>query len=472
MAWKWLRNPTLANTLATTYVSHKGNDTTGDGTAQNPYKTIAKATSEATAGTNIMLDDGIWSQQRTLNNRPFRWWGNGKTWIKRDAISLTFYNNDRFYYMEISGGGTSGTYQFYNYVYAHDIGGGDFSRNHFTNSIVVNFTGVVYNNPLIESCYNSVYVNCTFSSGQFASAGAKFYNNIFVGGTINISLNSFVDYNNYTNLSIPTTNGANSHSINDASTEQTVADYFNNAALGDYTAKVGSKNLGAGYNRHDIGFGLGLTLYATDPAFLPANGAVLRNVHLVSDRFELKHRGLFIQSATDTTVVLHSSASDVDDYYNGLVFVILDGTGEGIMREILDYNGTTKEITVASLGVTLDPTTFYSISGRVTSGVKDFGAVFKIARNHLFGMFGYNEVSTNKWTEYAAINPNVVSFGLKHSITDSLIGVEYKKYGFNGELLSDGTYGDADDDNNQANNKMQWIRTIQFDAPILIDFPL
>ncbi len=170
--------------------------------------------------------------------------------------------------------------------------------------------------------------------------------------------------------------------------------------------------------------------------------------------------------------MLHSSASAVDDYYNGLVFAILDGTGEGIMREILDYNGTTKEITVASLGVTLDPTTFYSISGRVTSGVKDFGAVFKIARNHLFGMFGFNEVSANKWTEYAAINPNVASFGLKHSITDSLSGVDYKKYGFNGELLSDGTYGDADDNNNQANNKMQWLRTIQIDAPILIDFPL
>jgi hypothetical protein len=351
--------------------------------------------------------------------------------------------------------------------------GGLYSRSHFTNSIVVNFTYVVYINSLIENCYNSVYVNCTFASeAKFASAQAKFYNNIFVGGTINILLNSFVDYNNYTTLSIPTANGANSHSINNASTGQTVADYFNNAALGDYTAKVGSANLGAGFNKHDIGFGLGLTLYATDPAFLPANGAVLRNVHLVSDRFELEHRGLFIQSATDTTVVLHSSASDVDDYYNGLVFAILDGTGEGIMREILDYDGTTKEITVASLGVTLDPTTFYSISGRVTSGVKDFGKVFKIARNHLFGMFGYNEVSVNKWTEYAAINPNVASFGLKHSITDSLIGVEYKKYGYNGELLSDGTYGDADDDNNQANNKMQWIRTIQFDAPILIDFPL
>jgi len=322
---------------------------------------------------------------------------------------------------------------------------------------------------------NCILINSNVG-GRTTSWGppVKIVNNIIIGlQAVNTSeIDSSCDYNNFTTLSIPTTNGANSHSINDASTKQTVADYFNNYDLGDYTAKAGSKNLGAGFNRHNIGFGLGLTLYATDPAFLPENGAVLRNVHLVNDRFELKHRGLFIQSATDTTVVLHNSASSVDDYYNGLVFAILDGTGEGIMREILDYDGTTKTITVASLGVELDPTTFYSISGRITSGVKDFGAVFKIARNHLFGMFGFNDVSTNKWTEYAAINPKVASFRLKHSITDSLEGVDYKEYGFNGELLSDGTYGDADDDNNQENNKMQWLRTIQFDAPILIDFPL
>ena len=93
MAWKWLRNPTLANGLTTTYVSHKGSDTTGDGTATNPYKTIAKATSVATAGTNIMLDDGVWSQQRTLNSRAFKWWGNGRTVIDCTiTTALTLYS--------------------------------------------------------------------------------------------------------------------------------------------------------------------------------------------------------------------------------------------------------------------------------------------------------------------------------------------------------------------------------------------
>ena len=47
----WCRQPSVINGLQTTYVSKRGNDTIGDGTAQNPYASIAKATSVATAGT-------------------------------------------------------------------------------------------------------------------------------------------------------------------------------------------------------------------------------------------------------------------------------------------------------------------------------------------------------------------------------------------------------------------------------------
>ena len=67
----WDKNPMAINGLATAYVSKRGNDTTGNGTAQNPYASTAKATSVATADTNIMLDDGRWSEQRTLNNKKF-----------------------------------------------------------------------------------------------------------------------------------------------------------------------------------------------------------------------------------------------------------------------------------------------------------------------------------------------------------------------------------------------------------------
>ena len=93
----WDKNPTAINGLATTYCSKRGSDVSGDGTAQKPYASIAKATSVATAGTNIMLDDGVWSQQRTLNNRAFKWWGNGRTEIDDSITDFAIYD-DTFNY--------------------------------------------------------------------------------------------------------------------------------------------------------------------------------------------------------------------------------------------------------------------------------------------------------------------------------------------------------------------------------------
>ena len=93
----WDKNPTAINGLATTYVSKRGSDVSGDGTAQNPYACLAKATAMATANTNIMLDDAIWIEQRTLNNRAFRWWGNGKTELNGAIVFFTNYAGDYFY---------------------------------------------------------------------------------------------------------------------------------------------------------------------------------------------------------------------------------------------------------------------------------------------------------------------------------------------------------------------------------------
>ena len=97
----FVRNPTAINGLATTYVSKRGSDTTGDGTAQNPYASIAKATSVATAGTNIMLDDGYWNEARTLNSKIFIFWGNAKTIIgdkSRDVYHNYMYTYFHYIY--------------------------------------------------------------------------------------------------------------------------------------------------------------------------------------------------------------------------------------------------------------------------------------------------------------------------------------------------------------------------------------
>jgi hypothetical protein len=316
--------------------------------------------------------------------------------------------------------------------------------------------------------HNCNIINCT--GGASLKTPKTFYNNVIIGPASPSFTGIGCDYNNYTTLSIPTTNGANAHSINNASTEQTVADYFNNYALGDYTAKVGSKNLGAGYNRHDIGFSLGLTFHATDSVFTEDGGATLRNVIYENECFKIAQRDKAVASATNTSITLYSDAKTDDDYYNGLIIGIIEGTGAGQMRIITDYDGTTKTATVATWDTNPDATSRYTISGLIISGQKDFGKSYKIARNHLFANFGYNELSPSIWTEFMAINPLVSSFGLKYSDFDDLSGRSWVYFGANGQTLFDGTYGDADDSYTFANGKPIHIRYAQLQIPLIFQF--
>ena len=277
----WVRNPTNLNSLQTTYVSKRGSDTTGNGTAQNPYASIAKATSIATAGTNIMLDDYSWSEQRTLNNRAFRWWGNGRTEINDSIADFTVYGGDTFNYFNgliFSGAGEIRYYCHYcNYVRCK------------TYSSFSGYYSNLYNtvfpwNVITQYVHNCNLVNC--SSGGNLTLPKIFYNNVIMGTTAPAFSGVGCDYNNYTTFAIPTTNGANSHSINNASTGQTFADYFNHYdatdwSKCDFTAKEGSKNIGAGEKGTTIGFNQGFTMYADNSAndmFSVSNGATLKNI--------------------------------------------------------------------------------------------------------------------------------------------------------------------------------------------------
>ena len=159
----------------------------------------------------------------------------------------------------------------------------------------------------------------------------------------------------YTTLSIPTTNGANAHSVNNASTGQTVADYFNNYDLGDYTAKVGSANIGLGKDGRTIGFNQGFTMYADNSAnsvFKASNGATLQNIDWDStlNGYVLIQKDRVCQGATANTITLDSSASPVDDYYNNLFIGIVAGDGYGELFLISDYDGATKTATIDERG--------------------------------------------------------------------------------------------------------------------------
>jgi hypothetical protein len=70
------------------------------------------------------------------------------------------------------------------------------------------------------------------------------------------------------------------------------------------------------------------------------------------------HMGI-AQAGGATSITLQTSASAVDDIYNGQSIRILSGTGDDQIRTIVDYNGTTKVATIDRAWVTNPDTTSY-----------------------------------------------------------------------------------------------------------------
>jgi len=187
-------------------------------------------------------------------------------------------------------------------------------------------------------------------------------------------------------------------------------------------------------------------MYANDPCFLEVNGAVLKNVIYENECWKIKYRDKSFVSFTATTMILDPAyRSAVDDEYNDLILATVSGTGSGQKTPILDYDAATGEITFVAFGDAIDVDTRVTISGLIITGDKYFGGSYKIALNHLLANFGYNELNPEEWTEWMAVNPLVSSFGLKFSDFDNLSTKDWFYFGVNGQTLSDGTYGDADD---------------------------
>ena len=483
MAFKWNINPSGTNI----YVDKDGNDSTGNGTSSNPYKSIAKATSVGTSGNNIILGNGVWSEQRTLNSRGFKWWGNGRTIINCTIITtLSLYSTDNLYFIEYIGSNNAieritlnqrvFLAQFCRLQNLLGIQNEGFHT--LKNSILVNCqaTSTSYFNLDMRNC---ILINSNIDGITTSVNGGvvKIINNIIIGlQAINTSgIDNSCDYNNFTTLSIPTTNGANSHSINNASTGQTVADYFNNYNatypwLSDFTAKLGSKNIRAGYGNGDIGFSQGFGRSASDAEFSTAGGATLKGLSLVSNQIVLSQVNLYPISATASSIVLDASASAVNDHYKDLFIRITSGTGVGQIKQITAYNGTTKEATISGTWATIpDSSSTYTISGYLESADIDLGKIVKVKRNWFYGQFGYDLTTvTGRYNQKAsasgtdvATSPTFANFGMKYSKENDLNSKPWLSFSPNGKTLFDGTYGDGDDGYTIANGTYILARFIR-----------
>ena len=482
----WVRNPTAINGLATTYVSKRGSDVSGDGTANNPYASIAKATGVATAGTNIMLDENRWSEQRTLNNRAFSWWGNGKCELNGATVSFTNYTGDYFYnFSRIVNYGIFGG-KFFDCTM---IGNGTQFAGEATHCVLYRLKNANIGYFFPENC---VCINTSSTYYSLYISTKKPVNNIFIGKA-QTPHTPECDYNNYTTGSIPTDNGSNAHSINNVSTGQTLADYFNyihpnclanptGASVDewlqcDFTAKAGSANIGRGKNGRTIGFNQGYTMYAdnsVNDVFKESNGATLKNIAWDStlNGYTLVQKERMCAGATANTITLDSNASAVDDYYNNLFIGIVAGDGYGELFLITGYDGATKTATIDGTW-TATPTTnsIYTISGTILSGIKDLGKVIKVKRNWTFAD-NFTALNNGQWAEFMThVGTNGKQFPVScYSYEYSIDGVNFFQGQTADDLVSttngdnkvtDNIYGDCSPNYVEASAKnlvMRYIR--------------
>lgn len=219
----FVRNPTAINGLQTTYVSKRGSDVTGDGTAQNPYASLAKVTSVAVANSNIMLDNGEWSEARTANNRAFNWWGNSNACIKGDFV---FYRYDKFLYLRLKDRAII-EYGVADIAFKNCFLDNWNSNGEYNNCIILNtlrLNTLQWNDKVGSKFINCIVFNSTILY-NFSAEGV-YKNNIFCNCTLPSTQQGFnCDYNNFCNSNIISSDGiANTHSINDATTGQTADD--------------------------------------------------------------------------------------------------------------------------------------------------------------------------------------------------------------------------------------------------------
>ena len=481
MAFKWNINPAGTNI----YVDKRGDDATGViGDQQLPYKSIAKATSVGTSGNNIILGNGVWEEQRTLNNKYFNFYGSGMTWIRAYSIQLTIYGNDTFKNIKLTGVTGISNYvasKFDNCIVLDCVCYCSLSG---TNSMFIRCTVTNGYGYEVKTILNCILVNNSFTNIQHIVSTSIIRNNVIINtSAFNYSTlyPQNCDFNNYTNISIPTTNECNAHSINNASTGQTITDYFNsyNATipeLSDFTAKSGSKNIRAGYGNGDIGFSQGFGRSASASEFTTAGGAILKGLSLVNGQIVLSQCNLYTQAATSNSITLDNSASSVDDHFKDLYIRITSGTGVGQLRLITAYNGTTKVATISGTwDIIPDSSSTYTCSGYLESADIDLGKIVKVKRNWFYGQFGYdlttvtgvyNQKTNATDNDYS--NKTFSEFGMKFSKLNDLSSKTWNAFSPNGANLFDGTYGDGETGYTIANGQYMIFRycKIKFNVAI------
>jgi hypothetical protein len=101
---------------------------------------------------------------------------------------------------------------------------------------------------------------------------------------------------------------------------------------------------------------------------------------------EIIDSGIVAAADSATTIKFSAESSAVDDTYNNYYVILTGGTGEGQVRTITDYVGSTKVATVGTWATNPDTTTTYNILKEHTSRKVLTSHSVKLKSNFLFTM--------------------------------------------------------------------------------------
>jgi|GEM_PF-4934593 len=252
----WIADGTGETPLANhIFVSKSGNDTTGDGSPETPYLTIAKAQAVVTSAQTIIVGGGIYSE------------GNLAVCSSENHIIADGYVSLNGTLSENLNFGSAANVNFTGFIVKGYTVIGARWRSQVVKSTFINCDMIARSNfssnegPDFQSCK---FINCNYVVNQADLVGNGFVNCIFINstwfsGSSKMKSNNHIDKNSVINLIAGTLHNSNINgivSLNGGSLGNGNIDLdprFNNVIGFDFSVLPGSGLIGKGSSGSNIG---------------------------------------------------------------------------------------------------------------------------------------------------------------------------------------------------------------------------
>ena len=440
-----------------------------DGSEDAPYQTLLKATTVASTGDNIGLVSGYYNESRAAKQIIFYGSGICSLSINYIYISDIIHN----IHLNISGSlGNHATLYLYNCSLTGSIT--STSKNFYLylfNSVIFDFDFIFGNWTYILQSSNCTFHNVSLSASSLSDYPNFVCNNSILSNCTNLNTLTFSgDYNNMegsikingTLRNLAWVQANTSHNQNSMDDNP----LFNNTAISDFSLQNGSPcifggeqvgdkiyNIGAKHKAHSV-TALSLFNNADQAINCELNGSN----NIISSQHNVNVAGIPI---TNTEVLLDSSASAVDDYYNGLKITIVSGTGSGNTATITDYVGSSKTATIDT-AITTGVDSYYSIGILIESDDLNIGNNYISGALNLLADYS----SSNKY-DSDHTNGGISDVYIKWSDTQGgLSGASYELMYWNNKLTFDSSNsaGNADDSYSTGDEfNIVWFK-VKFEA--------